>query len=79
MRPGLVDVLTGTEKVAPYFDLSFQHSAPAVLRRMRRFGGTEEFLALIERARALAAELRDEEGPWHDAAERLAAGGEAAA
>jgi ATP-dependent DNA helicase RecG len=32
---------------------------------------------LIERARALAAELRDEEGPWHDAAERLAAGGEA--
>ena len=27
---------------------------PALLRRMRRFGGTEDFLALIERARALA-------------------------
>ena len=29
---------------SPYFDLSFQHGAPAVLRRMRRFGGTEPFL-----------------------------------
>ncbi|NJP73821.1 radical SAM protein, partial [Streptomyces sp. C1-2] len=28
MRPGLIDVLTSTPKVAPYFDLSFQHSAP---------------------------------------------------
>jgi tRNA A37 methylthiotransferase MiaB len=40
--------------VAPYFDLSFQHSSPTLLRRMRRFGGTDDFLALIERARALA-------------------------
>ncbi len=44
MRPGLIDVLTGTDKVAPYFDLSFQHSAPGVLRAMRRFGDTERFL-----------------------------------
>jgi ATP-dependent DNA helicase RecG len=29
---------------------------------------------LIERARALAAELRDEDGPWHDEAERMLAG-----
>jgi ATP-dependent DNA helicase RecG len=34
---------------------------------------------LIECARALAAELRDEEGPWQDAADRLAAGGAVAA
>src|SRR6476619_2355347 len=34
---------------------------------------------LIERARELAAELRDEDGPWQDEADRLAAGGEAAA
>ena len=40
--------------IAPYFDLSFQHSSPTLLRRMRRFGGTDDFLALIERARALA-------------------------
>ncbi|SOD64149.1 SSU ribosomal protein S12P methylthiotransferase [Streptomyces zhaozhouensis] len=47
MRPGLIDVLTGTEKVAPYFDLSFQHSAPGVLRAMRRFGDTDRFLELL--------------------------------
>jgi MiaB/RimO family radical SAM methylthiotransferase len=54
MRPGLIDVLTGTDKVAPYFDLSFQHSAPGVLRAMRRFGDTERFLELLEQIRAKA-------------------------
>ncbi|MFG2890572.1 30S ribosomal protein S12 methylthiotransferase RimO [Streptomyces sp. NPDC048248] len=54
MRPGLIDVLTGTDKVAPYFDLSFQHSAPGVLRAMRRFGDTERFLGLLEQIRAKA-------------------------
>ncbi|GAA2341013.1 30S ribosomal protein S12 methylthiotransferase RimO [Streptomyces cuspidosporus] len=54
MRPGLIDVLTSTEKVAPYFDLSFQHSAPAVLRAMRRFGDTDRFLELLDRIRAKA-------------------------
>ncbi|MFH0242088.1 30S ribosomal protein S12 methylthiotransferase RimO [Streptomyces sp. HK10] len=52
MRPGLIDVLTGTEKVAPYFDLSFQHSAPGVLRAMRRFGDTDRFLELLDTIRA---------------------------
>ncbi|MFE6870478.1 30S ribosomal protein S12 methylthiotransferase RimO [Kitasatospora sp. NPDC057692] len=47
MRPGLIDAMTGTEGVLPYFDLSFQHSAPAVLRRMRRFGSTDQFLELL--------------------------------
>ncbi|GAA2448029.1 30S ribosomal protein S12 methylthiotransferase RimO [Streptomyces macrosporus] len=54
MRPGLIDVLTGTEKVAPYFDLSFQHSAPGVLRAMRRFGDTDRFLELLETIRSKA-------------------------
>jgi tRNA A37 methylthiotransferase MiaB len=45
-----------TEKVAPYFDLSFQHSSPTVLRRMRRFGDSEKFLHLITQIRALAPE-----------------------
>ncbi|MET7641847.1 30S ribosomal protein S12 methylthiotransferase RimO [Streptomyces sp. NPDC005438] len=54
MRPGLIDVLTSTEKVAPYFDLSFQHSAPGVLRAMRRFGDTERFLELLETVRGKA-------------------------
>ncbi|BDM71827.1 ribosomal protein S12 methylthiotransferase RimO [Streptomyces nigrescens] len=54
MRPGLIDVLTGTDKVAPYFDLSFQHSAPGVLRAMRRFGDTDRFLELLEQIRTKA-------------------------
>jgi ribosomal protein S12 methylthiotransferase RimO len=54
LRPGLLEVIASTEGVAPYFDLSFQHASPALLRRMRRFGGTDDFLTLIERARSLA-------------------------
>ncbi|MER5309580.1 30S ribosomal protein S12 methylthiotransferase RimO [Streptomyces sp. NPDC002773] len=54
MRPGLIDVLTSTEKVVPYFDLSFQHSAPDVLRAMRRFGDTDRFLELLETIRSKA-------------------------
>ncbi|WP_030260604.1 30S ribosomal protein S12 methylthiotransferase RimO [Streptomyces violens] len=54
MRPGLIDVLTGTDKVAPYFDLSFQHSAPGVLRAMRRFGDTDRFLDLLATIRTKA-------------------------
>ncbi|NYD24370.1 30S ribosomal protein S12 methylthiotransferase RimO [Kineococcus aurantiacus] len=51
VRPGLLDALTRTPGVVPYFDLSFQHSAPNVLRRMRRFGSTESFLALLQQVR----------------------------
>ncbi|KNE79979.1 MULTISPECIES: 30S ribosomal protein S12 methylthiotransferase RimO [Streptomyces] len=54
MRPGLIDVLTSTPKVAPYFDLSFQHSAPGVLRAMRRFGDTDRFLELLAAIRSRA-------------------------
>jgi ribosomal protein S12 methylthiotransferase len=54
LRPGLLETIAGTEGVAPYFDLSFQHASPSLLRRMRRFGGTEDFLRIIERARGLA-------------------------
>ncbi|WP_329138815.1 30S ribosomal protein S12 methylthiotransferase RimO [Streptomyces sp. NBC_00670] len=56
MRPGLIDVLTATPKVAPYFDLSFQHSAPGVLRAMRRFGDTDRFLELLDTIRSKAPE-----------------------
>jgi MiaB/RimO family radical SAM methylthiotransferase len=54
MRPSLIEVMASTPKVVPYFDLSFQHAAPRVLRRMRRFGGAESFLALISAIRQLA-------------------------
>jgi ribosomal protein S12 methylthiotransferase len=54
LRPGLLRAIADTPGVAPYFDLSFQHAAPGLLRRMRRFGGTSDFLALVEQVRALA-------------------------
>ena len=50
-RHELIDVIAGTPGVVPYFDMSFQHSSPTVLRRMRRFGGTEHFLDLITHMR----------------------------
>jgi tRNA A37 methylthiotransferase MiaB len=46
--------MVSTEKVLPYFDLSFQHASGTMLRRMRRFGDGEKFLHLIEQIRALA-------------------------
>ena len=56
MRPSLLQAMVETEKVAPYFDLSFQHTSPTVLRRMRRFGDSEKFLHLITQIRALSPE-----------------------
>ena len=54
MRPGLIEVIGATPGVSAYFDLSFQHASPAVLRRMRRFGGSELFLQLVESVRSVA-------------------------
>ena len=56
MRPSLLQAMISTEKVAPYFDLSFQHTSATVLRRMRRFGDSEKFLHLISQIRALSPE-----------------------
>ncbi|WP_061294305.1 30S ribosomal protein S12 methylthiotransferase RimO [Herbidospora cretacea] len=56
LRPGLLDVIAGTEGVAPYFDLSFQHASNPVLRRMRRFGDPGQFLGLLEQIRERAPE-----------------------
>lgn len=53
-RPGLIQAIATTPGVTPYFDLSFQHASADVLRRMRRFGDPDSFLALLEQVRALA-------------------------
>ncbi len=53
-RPSLVAAITGTPGVADYFDLSFQHASEPVLRRMRRFGSGESFLALLDQIRQRA-------------------------
>ena len=55
-RPGLVTAIAATPGVAPYFDLSFQHASGPLLRRMRRFGDSDGFLALLEQIRSQAPE-----------------------
>ena len=52
VRPGLLDAMAGTPGVSAWYDLSFQHAAPGLLRRMRRFGGTDAFLGLLGRVRS---------------------------
>lgn len=51
VRPGLLDAMVAIPEVMPWFDLSFQHASAPLLRRMRRFGGTEPFLGLIDDVR----------------------------
>jgi ribosomal protein S12 methylthiotransferase len=55
-RPGLIEAIASTPGVVPYFDLSFQHASASVLRRMKRFGDPDSFLALLEKIRSLAPE-----------------------
>jgi ribosomal protein S12 methylthiotransferase len=38
--------------VVPYFDLSLQHAAPGLLRRMQRWGSGERFASIIDGIRA---------------------------
>lgn len=54
VRPDLLRIMATTPVVAPYFDLSFQHASPSLLRRMKRFGGEEAFLDLIHSIRDLS-------------------------
>lgn len=53
IRPGILTGVIRTPVVANAFDISFQHASPTVLRRMRRFGGINDFLTLIEQIRTL--------------------------
>lgn len=56
MRPSLIQAMIESEKVVPYFDLSFQHASPKITRAMRRFGDAEKFLHLISQIRVLSPE-----------------------
>jgi ribosomal protein S12 methylthiotransferase len=48
----LVETMLELPTVVPYFDLSLQHAAPALLRRMKRWGSGDRFRALIDDIRA---------------------------
>jgi ribosomal protein S12 methylthiotransferase len=52
VRDPLVATMLELESVVPYFDLSLQHAAPALLRRMRRWGSGEHFVEMISAIRA---------------------------
>ncbi|MEY4444468.1 MAG: hypothetical protein RL301_547, partial [Actinomycetota bacterium] len=54
IRPTLLQAMVENEKVAPYFDISFQHASAKVLRSMRRFGHKDSYLHLINQVRALS-------------------------
>jgi len=55
-KPSLINAIAQLGGVADYYDMSFQHASETVLRRMRRFGSRESFLALVEQIRAAAPE-----------------------
>ncbi|MCU1391649.1 MAG: rimO [Ilumatobacteraceae bacterium] len=54
LTDGLIDAIIATE--VPYFDLSLQHVSPPLVRRMRRWGHGDKFLARIADIRARAPE-----------------------
>jgi ribosomal protein S12 methylthiotransferase len=52
VRDPLLTTMFELPTVVPYFDLSLQHAAPGLLRRMKRWGSGERFLSMIENIRA---------------------------
>jgi ribosomal protein S12 methylthiotransferase len=47
----LLETISAHEKICSYVDVPLQHAAPTVLKRMKRGGGTDIFLRLIENMR----------------------------
>jgi len=54
--PGLIEEMAANPVVAPYFDLSLQHSSGRLLRAMRRPGDTDSHLGLVAGIRRAAPE-----------------------
>jgi ribosomal protein S12 methylthiotransferase len=52
VRDPLVATMLELPTVVPYFDLSLQHASAPLLRRMKRWGSGDRFLALVEDIRA---------------------------
>jgi ribosomal protein S12 methylthiotransferase len=53
----LIRVISENDKVLPYLDLPFQHADAEVLKRMRRGGDPETFLALVLKLRKLIPQV----------------------
>jgi ribosomal protein S12 methylthiotransferase len=52
VKDPLVSTMLELPTVVPYFDLSLQHAARGLLKRMARWGSGDKFLAAIDRIRA---------------------------
>jgi len=52
IRPALIEQMSANPVIAPYFDLSLQHSSTRLLRLMKRSGGGDSYRELIESIRA---------------------------
>ncbi|MHB1794013.1 MAG: 30S ribosomal protein S12 methylthiotransferase RimO [Acidobacteriaceae bacterium] len=57
VTPTLLDTMARHENICKYLDVPLQHAAPNVLKRMKRGGGADIFLKMIERARATMPEI----------------------
>jgi len=47
----LLETVAGNHKICPYIDVPLQHASTSVLKRMKRGGGADVFLRLIEKMR----------------------------
>ncbi len=56
IRPSLIDEIASNPKIATYFDLSLQHASVELLRAMRRPGGGERYVELLDQIRSAAPE-----------------------
>jgi len=52
VKDPLVATMLELDTVVPYFDLSLQHAAPGLLRRMKRWGSGDRFAEIIAGIRA---------------------------
>lgn len=48
----LLDVMASHDAIAKYLDVPLQHASPNVLKRMKRGGGADIFLRMLEKVRA---------------------------
>jgi ribosomal protein S12 methylthiotransferase len=51
VNDALLEAVAASSPAVPYFDLSLQHASGKLVRKMRRWGDGDRFLALIERIR----------------------------
>jgi ribosomal protein S12 methylthiotransferase len=57
VTPTLLDTMARHQNICKYLDVPLQHAAPNVLKRMKRGGGADIFLRMIERVRATVPEI----------------------